>query len=576
VPPRISPARSLLAAALGLALLAAAPAARAVTPSDGCGESTPSDGSRTVTVSGAPGGNSSYELDVPSGGFDNTDPYPLLVAYHGTGGSGGGLTGFCGQYYGDFRGEGVGQDAILVCPDAEGTGIDWDESWDMDFFDAMMADLEAILCIDLDKIYVTGHSAGAGFAHRLGCAKGDVVRAIAPVAGFQSGSECSSPVGDVAAIVIHGEDDTEVSQASAEALRDYWMGRNSCTAGNAFNVSPADCDTHKGYSDCDSDNPVEWCLEADYGHLDYWSIPTCSMQVPPPFCSNPGTSNIAVPALWNFFTSLSDPATVTPIFSDGFESGDLSAWFAAVGDAAASVGASLAGSFGLEIGLGDLCSYDDTDLTVTGPTTTGTSNACNSIATSGTVTVLTGATFNAGAWVGLADGFSSGLADFTASLEPAVIPFSWVEDDTPSALAGYFASWLVSADDLTTIDPDMDFGHLAGYAADGTLLFRVSIRRNTGPTENRLALEARSGGALVEHGTEFLLPAGTSDVQIHWSAGAGSGELMISFDGGSTFSGLGSLDNGGLALERVRLGFVDGEIGATGGFLAADEFDSWF
>jgi len=547
--------------ALAGAALVAAPAV-AATPSSGCGSSPPSSGNKTISVSGAPGGNRSYELDMP-GGYDRNDPYPLLIAYHGTGSDG---AQFCGGYYGNF-GATVGNDAVIVCPDAEGSSsIDWTESHDLPFFDAMLADLKSKLCIDQDRVFVTGHSAGAGFTHRLGCARGNVIRAIAPVAGFKTGAECSSPVGQVAAIVIHGDADSLVPQSSGESVRDFWIGRNSCNGGSSFNVSPKDCDTHKGYNSCDSGYAVEWCLEQGVDHLDYWSIPTFAG-------GNP--TNLAPPALWNFFTSLGDPTPpVTAIFGDDFESG-LGSWASQAGDVSTSGSAANNGSDGLKVGFGTLCSYSKTDLMEQGPTASGTANACHSITTSGAVTVETSAVFNAGALVALANGFSTdGLSAFTASLEPAVIPFSYVVDTTPAALGAYHASFGIDAGTLSSIDTVTDFVLFSGHDAGGAELFRVSFRRHTGPTENRLAIAALSGGAPVEHGSEFLLPSGWHTVEISWSAASGSGEMMLAVDGAS-LSGLASLDNGGAALESVRLGFVNGEKGSTGGFLSIDDFDSW-
>jgi polyhydroxybutyrate depolymerase len=63
---------------------------------------------------------------------------------------------------------------------------------DVAFADQLLDELEHTLCIDLDRIYATGISNGAMFAHRLGCDMGDRFAAVAPVAGtLAKGFNCA-------------------------------------------------------------------------------------------------------------------------------------------------------------------------------------------------------------------------------------------------------------------------------------------------------------------------------------------------------------------------------------------------
>jgi len=65
---------------------------------------------------------------------------------------------------------------------------------DVGFIGALLDELGATLCLDLNRVYATGVSNGAMFAHRLGCDLSDRFAAIAPVAGtIAKGFNCSPP-----------------------------------------------------------------------------------------------------------------------------------------------------------------------------------------------------------------------------------------------------------------------------------------------------------------------------------------------------------------------------------------------
>jgi polyhydroxybutyrate depolymerase len=65
--------------------------------------------------------------------------------------------------------------------------------------------LVARTCADPKRVYLTGHSNGAGFAFRAGCDLRDKVAAVAPVSGsYASQDEC--PAGPMPTLEIHGND----------------------------------------------------------------------------------------------------------------------------------------------------------------------------------------------------------------------------------------------------------------------------------------------------------------------------------------------------------------------------------
>jgi polyhydroxybutyrate depolymerase len=76
---------------------------------------------------------------------------------------------------------------------------------DVGFTAEILDRLEADLCIDRSRIFVSGFSNGGMFAATLGCALNDRVAAVASVAGVHLLPDC--PGRSMPIIVIHGSDD---------------------------------------------------------------------------------------------------------------------------------------------------------------------------------------------------------------------------------------------------------------------------------------------------------------------------------------------------------------------------------
>lgn len=238
--------------------------------SSGCGSGgTLTTGEQTLVSNGI---ERVYYLKLPSN-YSGQNAYPLIFAFHGLGGD---YTTFSEGYY-DLQ-EVVGEDAILVYPNALVT-IDlaqWDYENDLVFFDDLYAALGENLCFDKRKVFAVGHSNGAGMTHILGCQRGNVLRAIAPVAGRLDYNDC---IGQVAVSMIHGSNDTIMPVGSTAPTREYWIAINSCNKEETEEGLDPLC---KAYSGCDVDYYVHYC-EHDEGHD--W----------PAFASD---------AIWNFFKDL--------------------------------------------------------------------------------------------------------------------------------------------------------------------------------------------------------------------------------------------------------------------------------
>jgi polyhydroxybutyrate depolymerase len=225
-------------------------------PSAGCGTAAAvASGRFTIDVSDTA---RDYILELPDD-YDSSRPYRLIFGWHPRGGTAEQVAnGFGGGFYGLERlAEGS---AIFVSPE----GID--EGWanpggrDIAFLDAMLGRLEGELCIDQSRIFSTGFSYGGMMSLAVGCARGDVFRAIAPMSGALY-SGCEDGAAPIAMLGFHGVDDTLVPLANGVAGRDVFVERNGCEPEG----SAVDVDGCLSFQGCAEGSPVTWC-EFDGGH----------------------------------------------------------------------------------------------------------------------------------------------------------------------------------------------------------------------------------------------------------------------------------------------------------------------
>jgi poly(3-hydroxybutyrate) depolymerase len=225
-------------------------------PTMGCGsEPALASGENTLTVDGA---ERTFLVDLPAG-YDSSKAYPLVFAFHGATTSG---AFFRSARYGNLL-SAMGGEAIVVHPTALGDPTAWDNARDVPFFDAMLEQITQGLCVDSTRVFATGHSSGGFFTNTLGCQRGDVLRAIAPVSGggpFVFGNQRCT--GEVAVFLAHGDNDMTVPVTSGEQSRDRWLGFNGCDASATQPATPSEC---VDYTGCDADLPVRWCVHQD-GH----------------------------------------------------------------------------------------------------------------------------------------------------------------------------------------------------------------------------------------------------------------------------------------------------------------------
>jgi poly(3-hydroxybutyrate) depolymerase len=209
-----------------------------------------------VDVDGTTG---TFLISIPAG-YDSNNPTPIVFGFHGRGTDG---ETFRSEFYGNLLST-LSNDFIVVHPNALSGEAGWDAAVDIPFFDAMLALLSGIYCVDENRVFATGHSSGGFFSNNVGCERGDVVRAIAPVSGGGpftfGGTTCT---GQVAAWIAHGTNDDTVALSSGEDSRDYWVEANGCDI-SQNSVPSADYPCVE-YGGCAAGYPVRWC-QYDGGH----------------------------------------------------------------------------------------------------------------------------------------------------------------------------------------------------------------------------------------------------------------------------------------------------------------------
>lgn len=214
---------------------------------------TPGETSTLSVVSGGMG--RTYLLYVPPG-YDGTRPAPLVLNFHGLGSNGeqqhlySGLVPIAGR-------EGF----LLASPD----GIN--RAWlltpgvnDIEFTRDLVAEISRLACVDPDRVYATGMSNGGFMSSALACRAGDVVAAVAPVAGLTPANDlCGEPV---PLVEFHGTDDRIVPYepgilaptggpfAGIPALMEGWATHNGCD-GEPRDAVVSDSVTFREYQGCD-------------------------------------------------------------------------------------------------------------------------------------------------------------------------------------------------------------------------------------------------------------------------------------------------------------------------------------
>jgi poly(3-hydroxybutyrate) depolymerase len=248
-------------------------------PSKGCGKPAGPVGERQLAVGSQ---NGLYIVSLPRA-YDPAKAYPLGFAFHGRTRShkdcqDADCAGFQSV---------MSEQAVLVymqsLREPGDTGSGWERPEErgnnLQFFDQVLAQIEADYCVDEQRVFLAGTSSGGAFANLLGCLHGDRFLAVAPVSGFLK--DPPSCVGAPAAIVIHGIDDSHVTFDRGEEARENYRRRSGCSEATSPPIGEMHAQVRGArdqkpsvqtlrcveYAGCARGSPLRWC-EHSYGGWD--------------------------------------------------------------------------------------------------------------------------------------------------------------------------------------------------------------------------------------------------------------------------------------------------------------------
>ena len=235
---------------------------------------TPGDSDRTLLVNGM---TRSYVLHVPAA-YDSTKPTPLVVDFHGVGGTGKSER-IDSPYPAALDPEGV----VMAFPDGlKGpAGTAWNvgpccvaDVDDVAFARAVVAQVQGLACVDAKRVYAVGVLTGGGMAHYVACRAGDLFAAVAPAAFdllAENVADCSPPR-PVTIISFRGAADSRVPYEGgrsslvpglpltflgAQATYDKWAEIDGCVG----TASPVDGNGCSAYSGCNGGAEVMLCTQ---------------------------------------------------------------------------------------------------------------------------------------------------------------------------------------------------------------------------------------------------------------------------------------------------------------------------
>lgn len=274
------------------------------------------DSIRTITVDGI---KRTYIVHIPSASLNSQQAMPLVLAFHGGGGNAeneirvsnfsplADEKGFIVAYP---NGTGRQEDKLLTWNAGTCCGYAvTNQTDDVAFVRALIADLQTIANIDMKRIYATGFSNGAMLSYRLACDASDLFAAIAPVSGTQNYIRCQ-PQEPVSVIHFHGMEDENVpynggsgpkSVAGVEFVSvkdsiDFWLNIDQCPL-SPQTESFADFQ-HDTYVNCANETAVE--LYSIFAGKHSWPG---SAAPAGPGGDQPTPSLSATKLIWEFFAA---------------------------------------------------------------------------------------------------------------------------------------------------------------------------------------------------------------------------------------------------------------------------------
>jgi polyhydroxybutyrate depolymerase len=153
---------------------------------------------------------------------------PLVLAFHGTGGTGPFMKGYSGLgALAEREGFVVAYPTSERDPDQWSLGENLRGDDDLELVDTIISRLVASGCADPRRIYAVGVSNGGRFASRLACDRSDRIAAVVSVAGADGVPRCA-PEDPVSILEIHGTADQVVPYSVVVPWVRAWARRDGC------------------------------------------------------------------------------------------------------------------------------------------------------------------------------------------------------------------------------------------------------------------------------------------------------------------------------------------------------------
>lgn len=249
----------------------------ATTPSEGCGRLPGQRGGPMrhrlqVAASEDPAETNQltreYYLYVPES-YRPERPYSLVFSFHSCGGNGENRFPIEAlQLSGDSTIV-VSPTGLSPSPGCHGNG--WAAPSDLPLFDALYEAITTNYCVDLNRVFSTGHSYGGEMTNLLNCRRGELLAATASRSGGLAGDANCGPEFP-ATFLAHVEGDTSPAPFSAsEALLKVRLADRGCDGEDAFDINGQGCREYRGCSTavtyCRCTEPIAEC-ELTEGHSD--------------------------------------------------------------------------------------------------------------------------------------------------------------------------------------------------------------------------------------------------------------------------------------------------------------------
>ena len=234
-----------------------------VAGSAGCGGTAPvTDGQLLQGSLESSGGTREYMVYVPEG-YRPDVPAPVAYVFHGAGSNKEEQL-----VYSNFQPYAEEDGALLVLPDALGQPMRWSPLGpaiagvegvnDLEFFDDLSAAIEDELCVDPDRVLITGMSSGGFMSGSLACTRSDRITAVGPVTATLAAPALCGVAEPVPYVYFHGTDDAVVPYDGGAGTpgpvletSQFWADHNGCVGPPTDERIGADV-VHRSWSGCDA------------------------------------------------------------------------------------------------------------------------------------------------------------------------------------------------------------------------------------------------------------------------------------------------------------------------------------